>query len=426
MVRLHEGRIITGVCAGLGRYTHVDPVVFRVGFAVLTLAGHGTGIFLYIAAFLLMPSAETENSVAEQVLRRRFDGDAVLVILGGLLTLGVVSSLLGGGLGGGLASGPVSVLTVFALALLVAHARGVNLLQVTRSLPERFQGSPYRPAEPPTPAPPPPPEGMIDLATLSSPSATGLSGTTRPLPTTPLPPPPAPPPGPPPAEMWPEPTMSTSAPADRPSSCGGSPLTTLTLLAACGAGGLAVPFTVHQPVATRVSVPVAVALAVLGVGLIIASWYGRSRGLASLGVVLCLALVTTSAVGALPSDGRWGDVQWRPATAQAEQSYRLVAGDGKLDLTALPLLAGQRVRVRAEVSLGELKVTVPGDVTTEVHARSSIGDVNVDGHVTSGPRAKVDVVLPPEGKVGKAGAPVIELLLRGRLADVEVRRAVAS
>jgi predicted membrane protein len=73
------------------------------------------------------------------------------------------------------------------------------------------------------------------------------------------------------------------------------------------------------------------------------------------------------------------------------------------------------------VSFGEMKVTVPGGVTTEVHARSSLGDVNVAGKVTSGPRARVDVVLPAEGKVNEH-TPVIELYLRGRIGDVEVRR----
>jgi predicted membrane protein len=81
--------------------------------------------------------------------------------------------------------------------------------------------------------------------------------------------------------------------------------------------------------------------------------------------------------------------------------------------------------VRAEVSFGEMKVTVPNGVTTEVHARSSLGDVNVAGRVTSGrPGARVDVVLPAEGKVS-THPPVIELFVRGRIGDVEVRRGTS-
>lgn len=51
--RSGEGRIFGGVCAGLGRFTGIDPVVFRVGFAVLLL-GSGVGFILYVAAVLLM------------------------------------------------------------------------------------------------------------------------------------------------------------------------------------------------------------------------------------------------------------------------------------------------------------------------------------------------------------------------------------
>jgi phage shock protein PspC (stress-responsive transcriptional regulator) len=414
MIRAHEGRMITGVCAGLGHYTRIDPVVFRVAFAVLTVAAGGSGIFLYIVAYVLMPDEETDGSIAERVIKRRLDGDAVLTVLGGMLTIGVVSSVLGGGFGAGLASGPVTTVTVFALALLIAHARGVNLLQVARTLPERFQGPPYQPQKREMP-PPPPPEGMIDLATLSSPATSTRSGTTKVLPTeqVPLGPPPDPSP-----EPWTEPIS-----APERSSSGGCGVTPLFTFAALAAGAGAFLFTSGQLVTTRVSISVAVALAVLGIGLIVASWYGRSRGLVSLGVVLCLALVTTSAVGELPQGARWGDVAWRPATTQSEQTYKVAVGNGTLDLMGMPLQQGQRVRVHAEVVLGKLTVIVPSTARTEVQARSGLGDLDIDGKVTSGhPGARVNTVLPAEGKAAK-NAPVIELHVRGRISDVEVHRA---
>jgi hypothetical protein len=186
-----------------------------------------------------------------------------------------------------------------------------------------------------------------------------------------------------------------------------------------------VPLTAHQPTELRTQVPIAVALTVLGLGLVVASWYGRSRGLVPLGVVLSLALVAASTAGELPHNGRWGDVHWRPVSTQAEQSYKVVMGEGNLDLTALPLSEGQRVQIQAEVLVGGMNITVPRTATTQVSARCSLGDVNVAGKVTSGqPGAKVNVVLPAEGdgKMTK-DAPVIELHVRGRVGDVEVRRA---
>ena len=37
LLRAREGRVIGGVCAGLGRYFNVDPIMFRIGAIVLAL-----------------------------------------------------------------------------------------------------------------------------------------------------------------------------------------------------------------------------------------------------------------------------------------------------------------------------------------------------------------------------------------------------
>lgn len=50
-----EGRVIGGVCAGLGRYFEVDPVLFRLGFLLLALCG-AAGIVAYIIAMFVIPS----------------------------------------------------------------------------------------------------------------------------------------------------------------------------------------------------------------------------------------------------------------------------------------------------------------------------------------------------------------------------------
>ena len=52
--RTDEGRWLGGVSAGLGRYFDINPLVYRVAFAALALAG-GTGILLYLAAWLVIP-----------------------------------------------------------------------------------------------------------------------------------------------------------------------------------------------------------------------------------------------------------------------------------------------------------------------------------------------------------------------------------
>lgn len=49
-------RKLAGVCGGLGEYSDVDPVLFRVLFVVLAFMG-GLGILLYVAFWLAMPEA---------------------------------------------------------------------------------------------------------------------------------------------------------------------------------------------------------------------------------------------------------------------------------------------------------------------------------------------------------------------------------
>src|SRR5687768_4067534 len=52
--RAKEGRVVAGVCEGLGRYFDVDPVIFRIGFAVLAFAGF-SGLLAYGVAWLVIP-----------------------------------------------------------------------------------------------------------------------------------------------------------------------------------------------------------------------------------------------------------------------------------------------------------------------------------------------------------------------------------
>src|SRR6266436_4461177 len=61
--RSRERRWLGGVCAGLGRYFNLSPNVYRIGFVALALAG-GTGILLYVAAWLVIPHEGVEDSIA--------------------------------------------------------------------------------------------------------------------------------------------------------------------------------------------------------------------------------------------------------------------------------------------------------------------------------------------------------------------------
>lgn len=57
--RSRNDRVIAGVCGGLGQYLKVDPVLVRIGWAVLTVVTLGIGgILLYAVAALVLPLQE--------------------------------------------------------------------------------------------------------------------------------------------------------------------------------------------------------------------------------------------------------------------------------------------------------------------------------------------------------------------------------
>jgi phage shock protein C len=60
--RSRGDRVIAGVCGGLGRYLGVDPVLLRVAFVVLAIAG-GSGILFYVVAWIVIPEERPEEAV---------------------------------------------------------------------------------------------------------------------------------------------------------------------------------------------------------------------------------------------------------------------------------------------------------------------------------------------------------------------------
>jgi len=91
LVRVDDGRWLAGVCAGLGHYFDINPLVYRIAFAVLSLAG-GTGLLLYLAAWLVMPSETSEESIAVEALREHRERPWLLLGLG-LLAFGAILAL---------------------------------------------------------------------------------------------------------------------------------------------------------------------------------------------------------------------------------------------------------------------------------------------------------------------------------------------
>lgn len=54
LIRPIKGRVFLGVCAGLGNYFNVDPILIRIIFIILTVWG-GIGVLLYLVGIFLIP-----------------------------------------------------------------------------------------------------------------------------------------------------------------------------------------------------------------------------------------------------------------------------------------------------------------------------------------------------------------------------------
>ena len=54
LTRVENGKMLCGVCAGIGKYFNIDPTLIRLGFVILTCFG-GSGILAYFAAASIIP-----------------------------------------------------------------------------------------------------------------------------------------------------------------------------------------------------------------------------------------------------------------------------------------------------------------------------------------------------------------------------------
>jgi phage shock protein PspC (stress-responsive transcriptional regulator) len=84
LTRPREDRWLGGVAAGLGAYFDLSPTIYRIAFVALALAG-GTGVLLYIAAWLVIPEEGAADSIAGVELKKHRDRPRRLI---GLAILG--------------------------------------------------------------------------------------------------------------------------------------------------------------------------------------------------------------------------------------------------------------------------------------------------------------------------------------------------
>ena len=69
LLRVRQGRIVAGVCAGLGANFGVDVNLVRLAFGVLTVF-YGLGILLYLIAWVILPEEGEDGSIAESFVSK--------------------------------------------------------------------------------------------------------------------------------------------------------------------------------------------------------------------------------------------------------------------------------------------------------------------------------------------------------------------
>ncbi|MBM7366751.1 PspC domain-containing protein [Gordonia hydrophobica] len=396
-VRRRHGKSVGGVCTGIGMRYRIDPTLVKVAFVVAALFG-GSGIVLYIACLVLLPAEdETAPRQLKPHTQRHFKGLHEIPWYWVVLT--VIAVVVLGSMG---SSSPFWGSS--GLLGLVLMLGGWWLLYMrTPQAPAGTSADQLRPAGTPpgvalgaaVPAP------VNEYPPITVPTPTTVVPPTTPLgPTPPLGPiPPSAPTTPPVSHRdddappawdplgaapfaWdlPEPTPPPKPPAPKPQR---SPLTSifagLALIVASVATAARVVGGVEWFTVGRIA---ALALVVLGIGMLVDSLQrrrpnSRASGLVPLavivGVVAVLATLFAAGRPALPSGGI-GERNWHPqGVEQLSSEYALSIGTSVLDLSDVgPLDRDRTVTVRQ--GIGDITVILPNDVRVKTTCTTTIGD----------------------------------------------------
>ncbi|MEU6122950.1 PspC domain-containing protein [Streptomyces sp. NPDC047123] len=401
-----------GVCAGLGRRCDMDPVIFRIGLAVLAVTS-GLGLVFYGFAWLFVPYEDAEENEARRLLSGRVDGQALTAVLFALVGCGVFLTLLNNG----------GALTFSAvLALLLA---GAGYWSQQRDMLDTDPVAAQAAADAPPEAKAPPVTGSPswwrdpivkdgthvglpgyfwgpeELSVEYRPRGYGGMLHTK---SAPLPIPPPRPRGP----RW----------------IGGW-VFLLALLA--GSLGTALTWADH-PLGTTLQTGFACALAVFGLGIAVSAFLGRTGAGSIVLAVLTAGLLAASA--ALPKNitTHYARTDWIPVSAaDVRPRYEVGLGRGTLDLSKIDVGRGTTLTTSAEVGAGDLRVIVPEGATVRLDAEVGVGDIVLPGDdskdldIAPGREKKVTLEPPAGSKDGGT----IDLRLEVGVGQAKVTRATS-
>jgi phage shock protein PspC (stress-responsive transcriptional regulator) len=71
LIRPKEGRMVAGVCAGLGQFFGIDANIVRIVFAALTVFSAGAAALVYLIAWVVVPEEGEGGSIAESYFNKK-------------------------------------------------------------------------------------------------------------------------------------------------------------------------------------------------------------------------------------------------------------------------------------------------------------------------------------------------------------------
>lgn len=363
--RRTDDRVIAGVAGGIADYVDVDPWIIRAAFVVLTVFG-GAGIIFYVLGALTLPPGPPERaadpSTSPVARGRALPGPVLvaLIVLGALLLLRDI--------GHGHLLVPLALIAVGAYFLW-----------------DRADGdrSDHRPPSAPTTGPQPPgnhgapTSGSAFDGGMAAPGA-GESGDAAPV-------------------GRPSDHVTTAAyggmgdaarlaadaaerqrRAERAQERREARLLKLLAVAVSlvVVGTMCLLNTTDATSFTRQEV-LAAPLIVLGIAMVVGAWYGATKGLAW----LCLLLLPFVAVASVTNDLRWSNrtgvqVERPLVVGQMEQQYQFGAGKEILDLSSIQP-DDRAYPIDVQLGAGELVVVIPKGVQTKILAEAGFGRTDI-------------------------------------------------
>lgn len=406
LVRSEHNKVLAGVAGGLAEHLNVDPLLIRIAFVLLTFAG-GIGFVLYAAAWALIPKEAETRSLAEAAvdkINKNRDGKKdntwvwiIILAIAGVLILANMNRwnwdggwivwalvLMGAGtwlymqdlesrktpLSGAPPAPPAAPLVVRAgttppatdTVVIAGTDSGTVVTEPTGNPTNTATDEPT--GNPADTAPNANPRDTLATESVDAPTATTspafAATATQPLPLR--------------REVITRPPGA--ARLRRPRSRLGRYTFAMVLLLV-GVAAILDNAGVIEITALQYG---GLVLATIGGGLLVGTFFGRSRLLILAGLLLLPLLLTAGLLGSwidVPLQSGAGDRAYSPTLAQELQdNYELTAGTLNLDLTQMRW-GPEPVEIDATVSFGEINVLVPEGVEVDVRGRATVGAVSL-------------------------------------------------